>query len=108
MTPRDWQNFFNEKDIDSFYVSHIDSVTRKSLDVDGTPEILEVLNRAVRKEIEKAPVVYGKANEMYDGDNNFHGIGPLVYVNQPEKSDTHTARLIAIEEIKHNEKEGGL
>lgn len=87
MTPRDWQNFFGP---DEFDVSEEEF---RAMGCPVNPETVKA-NRLIREEIEKAVVVY-----------RYHG-SESDWRTRQCPSDTHSAKLICIEEIKPNKKEG--
>ena len=86
---RDWNNLLTAKDFWKEDRSELGVLTIRSV---CATEAAHIANEIIRKELEKAPRVYGY--------RELGGTQHMVYFEGARSGDTHTARLICIEEIK--------
>lgn len=88
-----------DDDLESFNIRHVDSKDGKPMDIDGTPELLVVLNRKFdawyKKNIENAPTVCASC----DHGNKVCELAGWYEGNKTEET-THTAKLVNVQEIE--------
>lgn len=89
---RDWENFFKPEDFGAKEWDESRPLAPQLINEILLPQTAaKIANEIIRKELEKAPRVYG-CDAIPSGLRKW-------YVDTV-KEDTHTARLICIEEIK--------
>lgn len=91
---------FKAEDLEDFAVFHlsapIDDIEKtnpnfKVSPIRGEPELLEHLNALLRERLKAAPVLFNARGEVFDWKHEWQF--------QPSEGDTHTARLVCIEQI---------
>ena len=91
---RDWNNLLTAKDFWKEDRSELGVLTIRSV---CATEAAHIANEIIRKELEKAPRVYGTFTEDL---KRAKFSGPLDWTERYHPQPSHTARLICIEEIK--------